>query len=393
MAITGARIGQFYVHEPNWADHVVVERRFLTSVFPSQNMTETRKVLRDKPIRSLQATIPFFNKGDASRMWSALRDFSKQQTAQPWYPDKSTMTQAPDANRVYCETEYRRFQVDKYAFLVKDNNADTDKHFELVRIDEVFADGFSTEDAVAQSYTTGDRVYPAFVCYASLEGRTQELMTDDKATVDLLAEEVYGPSTLDNENSSYSPTIRTGYPVLDLPLTFSELPEITVLHGGGTGQSGRGSFQAFRGVPYIEQVATAVCKTKAECWDAVGFFNYLRGRGKVFWAKSRLDFISITSTNTNLSFVVDNPNTVTEMEYLKYVWVTDSTGTFDILAVTLIESVSGGLRISIDTNSLADIVTVWQAHASRLAEDLITEEYLTDGKMLATFTLQELQGI
>jgi hypothetical protein len=394
MNIKGARIGQFYVHTPNWSEGITVERRFLTSVFPSQNMTETRRVLRDKPVRSMQSTIPFFTKKDAGRMWSSLRDFSKQQTAQPWYPDQSSMTQAPDTNRIYCVTEFRRFQVGKYAFIIKDNNIPTtDKHFEMLRIAEVFVDGFSTDDAVVGSYTTSDFVYPAFICYASMEGRTQELMTDDKAVIDMTADEVYGASMLDIENAGYSPVIRTGYPVLDLTLTFSELPEITVLHGGDTKDSGRGIVQAFRGVPFIEQTATAICKTKEECWDAVGFFNYLKGRGKVFWAKSELDFLSIVSTSTNTSFTIDNPNTLAEMAYLKYVWVQDSAGDFDVLAVTGIADDAGNTKISIDSNSLADISRVWQAHAVRLAEDVITEEYLTDGKMLATFTVQELQGV
>ena len=104
--------------------------------------------------------------------------------------------------------------------------------------------------------------------------------------------------------------------------------------GGDASDSGRGVLVNTKGVPYITQTATAICLTKEECWDAIGFFNYIQGRGKPFWMKSPLDFLSVTGTSGNTKFSIDNINTVEDMDYLTYVWVEDSTGAFDVLAVT-----------------------------------------------------------
>lgn len=393
LSIGGARAGRFFLFDPNWAEGITVERRFLTSVFTSQSMTETRKVLRDKPLRSIEASLTYPNKFGAGKAWSKLRDASKKETVHPWYPDRSSMTQGVGGNRVYCSVDYRRFQVGGYAFLVRNSTPAGQIYSEIVLITQMLADGFLTSSPATNAYSTGDSVYPAFVCYAALSGNTQALMTDHKGTYSLQAEEVYGINTLDVENAGYSPTIRNSLPVLDLETTFTENPEIEVLMGGSSSDSGRGIAQITRGVPYVTQTATVICLFKESCWEAVGFFNYLQGRGKPFWAKSQLDFLNVTGTSGNTQFSIDNLNTVDDMDYLVYVWVEDSAGSFDVLAVTDRQEGASGVEITIEANSLIDITKVHQAHAVRMADDVVTEEYITDNKMLATFTVQELQGI
>lgn len=393
MAITGARVGAFFLSDPNWAEGITVERRFLTSVFASQNMSEHRKVLRSRPVRTLKAGVFFHGKHGAGRAWSALRDASKQTTAHPWYPDRSVQSASSGASRVYCPTEYRRFQPDGYAFVVNTATNDIYADFEVIQIDEVFADGFSTKRPLVNSYGLSDIAYPAVVCYAALEGNPAELMTDRIGLVSITAEEAYASSGLDNENSGYTPTIRNSLPVFDLETTFSEVPEISVIMGGGAVSSGRGTLVTTRGVPYVIQSATAICRTKEECWEALGFFNYLKGRGKPFWTKSELDFLNVVGSSGNTSVTVDNPNVLADWAYLKYLWVQDSTGAFDIIEVVDAQASGDNWQFTLASNSLADISKIWQAHAVRLEEDLVTEEYLTDGVMLSTFTVQELQGI
>lgn len=81
------------------------------------------------------------------------------------------------------------------------------------------------------------------------------------------------------------------------------------------------------------------------------------------------------------------------MDYLKYLWITDSTGAFDVVRVVASSLTVDGIQLLLAASSLVDIATVRQAHPVRLSEDVITEEYLTDSVMVATFTVQELQGI
>lgn len=394
MPLKGLRVEQMYMSNgPNWAEGVSVSRRFLTSVFSSYNGAETRKILRNRPVRSLEVTIPYFTKYEAGKAWASLRKYTSSLTAHPWYPDQSNMTQAPDAFRVYCDVDYRRFQEGAYAFLVKDNSNVDNPSFELVKIDTLLSDGFSTDDEVTGSYVAGDRVYPALICLAASGGIEQSMMTDFKAEVSLLLEEVYQTETLAVENETFSPTIKNSLPVLELPTTFTEQPTVDIDHLGDDEDSGRGFIQHRYGVPFVRQSATAINTTREECWECMGFFNYLRGRGKSFWMRSTLDTLIVAGYSGNTIFDLDTTNDLADFEYLKYVWVQDSAGAYDILEVLGYATVGDYVRVTIDTNSLADISRVWQAHAVRLDSDEITEDYLTDAKMLCSFSVMELQGI
>ena len=392
IGLSGARAGRSFLFEPDWSDGIVVERRFLTSVFESHDMSETRKILRHRPLRSIEASLMFSNKYGAGLMWSRLRDAAKAETAHPWYPDRSPLTAQPLASRVYCDVTYRRFQEGGYAFLAKNVSSVGQIYYEIVQILTLHADGFTTVSPIEKAYAVNDPCYPAFTCYAALSGNASELYTEYKGMYSFVAEEVYSTDTLDSENSGYTPTVRNGFPMLDVLATFNSNPEIEILMGGESKDSGRGTLVTTKGVPYVTQTVTALCRDKEECWNTVGFFNYLKGRGKPFWAKSELNFLSITGTSGNIKFSIDNLNSVADMDYLTYVHITDANGDYDVLEVVNRVVSGGGIEIEVEANSLAGIVTVRQAHAVRLAEDVITEEYLTDSVMLTTFTVQELQG-
>jgi len=104
-----------------------------------------------------------------------------------------------------------------------------------------------------------------------------------------------------------------------------------------------------------------------------------------------MQFLDITGTIGSTEIVVGNKNPLTDYEYLKYLWITDSTGHSEIVPVLNVTA-SAGAHIYLEANTLADIDTVHQAHIVRLTEDAITEDYLTSDNMTATFKVQELQG-
>jgi hypothetical protein len=393
ISLEGLRYGQFFVSDPNWEDGIQVERKFLTSVFTGADMTESRRVLRSSPLRSMQATLFFHDKQAAGQMLASLREAASSSTAHPWYPDRALMTAANDTRMVYCPTEYRRFSSGDYAFLVDTVNPNTYNNSEVVRIDTVFTNGFSTVADIEGSYETGNSAYPAFVGHALLGGASASILTDGTAEVSMVVDEVYGPSQLGNEYASYTPTIKNELPVLEAEITFSELPEQTIVMAGEIASSGRGATQYTKGSTFITQQATAIMQSKEEIWDMEGFWNYIKGRGKPFWVIGEIDFLSIVDTSSNTDFIIDNSNPLDTWDDLRYVRITDSTGAFDILEVTNRQTVSEGTQITVETNSLADISKVRQAYAVRLMDDVISEEYLTDSVMLTTFTVQELQGI
>lgn len=392
MEIRGVRTAAFFLGEPNWAEGFTVERRFLTSIFQAHDMSETRKVLRHRPVRSLRASLIFHDQDSAGRMWALSREAASKTTGYPWHPDRSVMTADAGASRVYCVTAYRRFQAGKYAFLVSGNIETGFADSEVVRVQEVFADGFLTDSPIIGTFLEGHAAYPALVCYANLSGNNASLLTDRVGEYDMEADEMYAASALELENSSYAPIVRNSLPTLDVVVTFSEEPSLAVRMGGDRKESGRGELVTTKGVPYIEQEVTALCQDKEECWNTIGFFNYLKGRGKPFWVRSEMDFLNVTASSGNTLVTVDNQNELRDWSYLEYLWVEDSTGTFDVIEVVDRQTVSGGTEFTLAANSLADIFLIWQAHAVRLSEDVITEEYLTDSVMLSTFTVQELQG-
>ena len=100
----------------------------------------------------------------------------------------------------------------------------------------------------------------------------------------------------------------------------------------------------------------------------------------------------MVSSSAVASVTVDNPNKAPDWLYLEYLWITDSTGAFDIVSVTNAVASGDNWQINLGSSTLVDIVRIWQAHKVRLDDDLISEEYLTDSVMLSTFTVQELQG-
>jgi len=391
ITLRGVRYGLFFTSDPNWEQGITVERRYLTSVFASSNMSETRKVLRHSPLRSMEATVIFQGQDAAGQAWARLRDAAAVSTAHPWYPDRSLTTASNTTRRVYCPTQYRRFQADGYAFLVSGTQPNSYNASEAVRIDEVFADGFSTQSDISTTYVEGTSTYPAVIGQAAMGNNTTSLMTDRIGETTITIDEVYGAAQLEIEDSTYTPTIKNSLPVMELEITFSEIPEQTILMGGGIPDSGRGRLQITKGSPYLSQTATAVCRTKEECWNLGNFFNYIKGRGKPFWVTSELDFLIFKSSAASTSFLIENSNPLADWNYLTHVKCTDSNGDYDYLEVTNRQIVGDDIQITVEASSLIDIVAVRPAHIVRMSEDVVTEEYLTDSVMICTFTVQELQ--
>lgn len=391
ISVMGVRYGLFYASSPNWADTVMVERRYLTSVFTSSNMSETRKLLRSRPVRAMTATHVFSGKDAASQLWACVRNRAAIATAYPWFPDQTAMTADNDSMRVYCSTEYRRFSEGGYAFLSSGDNPDQFNTSEVVRIDEVFTDGFSTISDIQGTYLQGSFAIPAFIGLADISGQTLSIETDRKGSVSMTVEEVYNDATLPNENDSYSPTIKNSLAVLDLELTWTEIPEQTILMGGDVASSGRGFTQNTLGMPYITQSVTALAKNKQECWELDGFFNYIRGRGRMFWAVDSLDMLIFVSSASSTQVTLGNSNAIADWDYLTYVKAVASNEDYEMLEVLDRQVVADETVLTLETNSLSDIVSVQQVHKVRLAEDVVASEYLTDSVCLTRFSVQELQ--
>lgn len=391
-SVKGVRIEGFFMSEPNWEDGMSVNSKFLTSVSTSSNRSEGRKVLRPLPVRTVDQTFHIVGKDSVGQAWAALRDATQREKAYPYLPDKSAMSQAPDVRRVYCPTDYRHFSDGRYALLYNTDMPDRYNTVEVVRIVEVFSDGFSTESDILGSYIKGSFACPAFIGRALPSDTSVEIATDNKASIPLSIHETYGTYTLPSD-SSYTPVIKNGLPLMEWELTWTEPPSQVIGIAGGFSESGRGFYYSTEGTPYITQSATAICRDKEESWDLENFFNYIKGRGRPFWAVSVLDFLEVTGSVSNTEFTISNPNPESVWQYLNYVKATDSNGDFEMLEVINYATVGDTTTITLESNSLVDIAKAVQAHKVRLESDEITEEYLTDSVSLCSFTVQELQAL
>jgi hypothetical protein len=103
--------------------------------------------------------------------------------------------------------------------------------------------------------------------------------------------------------------------------------------------------------------------------------------------------MEIVSSAGNTSVTIRGSITEKEASALKYLWVTDSVGAFDIIEVQSVTAAGGNLILILAANSLADISTIRQAIAVRLSEDSIEESWLTNTISTISFSVQELQGV
>jgi len=308
----------------------------------------------------------------------------------PFYPDQSRMTQASDVRKLYCDVDYRRFSVGGYVIAVQRDTDNSILFYDVAEIAAIDVDGLQTTIDLSNTYSKGDDVYPAMLCYPSFGSDTKSNLTRARGSISLDAEEVYDSSALSLENATYTPTLIDSLPVYDFRINEAEPMDITVSYQGEKKESGRG-YMTYQQDDYSYSTfdITSVAISREEYWELIGFFNYLRGRGRPFWIKNYSDFIEPVATASTYIDVDDMR--IVDWQNLRYLWVEDASGSYDIVTISDITDTGSVFRITFPEPSITP-TKYYQAYKARLDSDEIEENWFTDSVVEFTFTVRELQG-
>jgi len=375
-----------------WKDGLEYTRRFLTSVESSDTGAEFRKILRNTPIR--EAVIPLVVDGVSQQYFAQLTLKATAETEQliPIYSDEAVVT-APCVKttyRVYCPTSTYRFKVSGFAVICKKSAIGTPL-YELIQITTIHADGLTLRYPLGENYVKGDAVYPLEECVIRPDGLSLRAMTDRVSEATITATSKANSVSL--ENPTYSPSTYLGIPIYPFRTNWIDGTDIDIVSAAILEDSGRGHKNYMpNSRAYSTWNVSSFFSSRADYWKALGFFNYLRGRGKPFFMAYPLDWLPFESALDNHTFKLTDETFGLHIEdKIKYLYLSNGV-TSEIVTVTdIYTSGTGGAVIVTTVPAITGVTSIAQAVPVRLSSDEITETWLTDGCVEIKFDVMELQ--
>ena len=397
LRLSGVRISVPFLLDAEWASGLTVTKRYLTSVSVGATMAESRMSMRSNPIRKIEAPLFFGSTASSLQAYSSLRAVGTTTFLMPYPSDRSEMTQPQVARTIYCDTEMRRFKVGGYALIAEYNDDGSVTLQEAIKVLEIYPDRIVSEFDTVNNYLNQADVFPGMLCFPSLTGTTLEAVTGGVGTFQLAADEIYGETMLDIDNSEYTPTIINNAPVFPFNINWATSVSTEVFRGGETKASGRGHQSYVLGTgPGIATTATTTLANRTQSWEASGFMNHISGMGKIFWMRGALDMFSPSQVTggggLGFEIRVDQSISQTYLQGLKAMWFTDKFGTLNIVKVNEIIENPGYTSIFTDlaTITTEDLESVHDALLVRLASDEVAETFITDELSEMTLTFREV---
>lgn len=388
--IKGIRVKSTYFLNMNWAGGTTTVRRFLTSVYQSGTAAETRKALRHVPIREISTPITYFDKETALQARSTVAICTRQQYGVPVYQDLSISTGDSSPTKVFCDTSYRRFNVGGLAVVIrKGAGGFSTDYFDILTINIVEADGITGTAPLLNSYSRGDLVYPMTVCTPCFQEIGHEVFNTGVGEYTTNSVEVFG-SGLELENASYTPHTLRGIPVYPFDINYGEEVSSAFTAFGSFEDSGRGQRYFVASDPDISYSATSLFDSRADWWEALGFFNHIKGQWRKFWYTEPINLFEVADypspTEIDLTTSVD----ALDFEFLRYLHLIDASGSEQVVEVSSIANISGGVRLTVEAVTIGTPIQLRTAKLCRLSADDIEESWLTSSVVTISFQLKEL---
>lgn len=388
--LSGVRVKTTYFLDMDWSGGTTTIRRFLTSVYKAGTGAETRKAQRHVPIREISTPIVYHSKETAIQARTTADVCTKYDYATPLYMDRSEVTAASTVAKVFCQIDHRRFSVDKLAVVIhKREDTGTREYFDIIRITAVEADGIVAATPLEFSYGIGDIVYPLTVCTPCFDGIEHEVLTDGVGMLEVTSVEKYGIGQA-LENETYTPNLVRGIPVYPYEINYGDSVGGGYTASGNSADSGRGQAYHAIAAPVVTYSASSVFFNKAEWWDAVGFFNYVKGRYRKFWYTEKLDMYRIKSAASVDFIEIETDVLALDMDYIVYLLLTDAVGNEQIVEVSDRTEITDGVRLDTETRTIGEPVDIRLAKLVRQGTDELEETWITDSVVQMSFDLMEL---
>jgi len=329
-------------------------------------------------------------------LWGFMQGLAERRTYLPLFQDGSVATADSSGNRIFCNTRYKRYYSGDQLLIV------------LRRYDRSSRDGTETDEAIYYTATISSvnddyidvlalpseissvpknsMVFPGLYSEIAIKGNKFDVFKETGAIAQIEIKEVFGETTLQATNPSYSPTLYYGDAFLDLPLNWDEFPEVGVGRDMIKIKGGRYD----RYVPRSDfstgkLTLTISAHSREEWWDMTGFLNYIKGRLRAFWVKHPLEAYilgtyTLFSGSDIIEMEVQTRGGINNTYSLQAVWVKSSIGEEEIIKVTGIRTgfTDSSVILELDPTTITDIIEVRRAFLVRNTSDKVREQWFTD---------------
>jgi len=412
FSVAGTRLPKkefTFLSQANWLGGIKMESQYLTSIYKASETSENRQALRSKPVRKISYEFASVGKNYSTVMWGFLQGLAVRRTYLPLFQDGSVVTQDSTGSEIYCDTVNKRFYVGNTLLIA------------LRRYDRSHLEGTNENEAM---YYTGvissvtdttinlvspplaeipknSIVYPGVLSEIATKNNNLEVFKPTGAIVDVTINEVFGSTTLEADNSSYSPTLFYGDAFFTFGWNWKVHPKVGVMRDAIVLKKGRYPTTIPRtGFSTVTINASVSVHSRAEWWELTGFLNYIKGRYKAFWVKHPLDVYDLgvytLFSGANLTEVeVLTQGGINNMHSIQAVWIEDSNGVEYIIKVDAIRAgaTSSSVILELDPTVVTDVEKIKRAFLVRSTTDKITEQWFTDqGVVEVVMSMVELPG-
>ena len=385
-----------YLSQANWKGGLAIETQYLTSIYKASETSETRQALRVNPVRKMKYEMVSVGEVFSTVLWGFMQGLTARRTYLPLFQDGSVATADSSGNRIFCNTRYKRYYSGDQLLIVfrrydrssRDGTETDESIYYTATISSVNDDYIDvlTLPSEISSVPKNSMVFPGLYSEIAIKGNKFNVFKETGAIAVVEIKEVFGATTLQATNDSYTPTLYYGDAFLDLPLNWDELPQVSVGRDMIKTKGGRYDRYTPRSDFSTGKLTLTIsAHTREEWWEMTGFLNYIKGRLRAFWVKHPLaayilGTYTLFSGSDIIEMEVQTRGGINNTYSLQAVWVKSSIGEEEIIKVTGIRAgfTSSSVILELDPTTITDIIEVRRAFLVRNTSDKVKEQWFTD---------------
>ena len=401
--------GFTYFSQANWLGGMRMESQYLTSIYKASETSETRQALRPKPIRKISYEFASVGENFSTVLWGFMQGLTKRRTYLPLFQDGSVVTQDSTGTKIYCDTVNKRFYVGNTILIAirrydrshRQGTSENEALYFTGVIGLVFDTYINVIASPLAEIPKNSMIYPGIFSEIATKNNTFEVFKPTGAIADVTINEVFGPTTLEADNSDYSPTLFYDDAFFTFEWNWKVPPKVGLKRDAIILKKGRYPTTIPRtGFSTVSIEAAVSVHSRAEWWELTGFLNYVKGRYRAFWVKHPLDTYRLGSYTQFDGADLEEVEVLTQgginnMFSIQAVWIKDSNGVEYIVKVNAIRAGTGSSSaiLELDPTVVTDVAEIKRAFLVRNTSDKIIEHWFTDqGVVEVNMKMVELPG-
>ncbi len=398
-----------YLSQANWLGGMKMESQYLTSIYKASETSEFRQALRPKPIRKISYEFASVGEVFSTVLWGFMQGLTKRRTYLPLFQDGSVVTQDSTGTKIFCNTVNKRFYVGNTLLIAirrynrshRQGTGENEAMYFTGVIGSVFDTFINIIAPPLAEIPKNSMVYPGILSEIATKNNTFEIFKPTGAIADVTINEVFGPTTLEADNSDYSPTLFYGDAFFTFEWNWKVRPKVGLKRDAIILKKGRYPTTIPRtGFSTASIEAAVSVHSRAEWWELTGFLNYVKGRYRAFWVKHPLDAYSLGSYTQFDGADLEEVEVLTQgginnMFSIQAVWIKDSNGVEYIVKVNAIRegNTLSSVILELDPTVVTDVAEIKRAFLVRNTSDKIIEHWFTDqGVVEVDMKMVELPG-